>query len=79
MSMFLKGRLLRHIAALLAAFLFTSRVHAYDRELVNAIETTAGVYASIGIHELGHAVVAKAFGATEVEIEVPVNVKVDVA
>jgi hypothetical protein len=71
MTILLYDRLLRFIPASLAALLFAHSAHAIDRHLINAIETTAGVYASIGIHELGHAVVAKAFGATDVKIEIP--------
>lgn len=56
---------------LLALCLLPFGVHALERDLLNAIETAGGVYSSIYIHEFGHALVYKTFGATDVSIEVP--------
>ena len=39
--------------------------------MLNAVEAVAGIYSSIYLHEAGHALAAKAFGATDVVIEVP--------
>ena len=52
---------------LLAPFTAT----AMERHLANAVESVAGIYSSIYIHEAGHALVYKALGATDVTIEVP--------
>ncbi len=56
---------------LLALTLLSTNVHALERDLANAVETVGGIYSSIYIHEVGHALAYKAFGATEVSIEVP--------
>jgi hypothetical protein len=42
-----------------------------ERDVLNAVETIGGVYSSIFVHEVGHALALKAFGATDIEIEVP--------
>lgn len=44
---------------------------AFDRDLRNAVESVAGIYSSIYIHELGHGAVCHFAGATKVDIEVP--------
>ena len=62
---------LNRIAVVTFSALVTTEAHAVDRELSNAAQYVAGIYSSIFIHEVGHAVVAKASGATEIEIEVP--------
>ena len=51
--------------------LFPVSATALERDLSNAVESVAGIYSSIYIHEVGHALAFKAFGATEVTIEVP--------
>lgn len=45
--------------------------YAQERDVRNAVESVAGIYSSIFLHEAGHALAAKAFGATDVVIEVP--------
>lgn len=63
---------IRKMRCLLFAFtLLSSSAHAFEKDLVNAVETVGGIYSSIYIHEIGHALAFKAFGATEVSIEVP--------
>ncbi len=44
---------------------------ALERDLLNALESVAGIYSSIYIHEAGHAMVYKALGACDITIEVP--------
>ena len=44
---------------------------AQERDVSNAVQAVAGIYSSIYLHEAGHALAAKAFGATDVVIEVP--------
>lgn len=39
--------------------------------MLNAVESVAGIYSSIYIHEGGHALAYKLMGATDVSIEVP--------
>jgi hypothetical protein len=39
--------------------------------LVDFLGCTAGIYSSIYIHEVGHAIVYKALGASDITIEVP--------
>ncbi len=48
-----------------------SPAHAQERDVRNAVESVAGIYSSIYLHEAGHALAAKVFGATDVVIEVP--------
>ena len=52
-------------------FILPSATHAQERDVLNAVESVAGIYSSIYFHEAGHALAAKAFGATDVVIEVP--------
>lgn len=44
---------------------------ALERDLLHALESVAGIYSSIYIHEAGHAMADKALGASDVTIEVP--------
>jgi hypothetical protein len=44
---------------------------ALERDVRNGVEYVAGVYGSILVHEVGHALSAKAFGATDVTIKIP--------
>lgn len=44
---------------------------AFERDLLNVAESVAGIYSSIYIHEAGHALAYKVFGASDVTIEVP--------
>jgi hypothetical protein len=44
---------------------------ALDRDILNVSESVAGIYSSIYIHEAGHAMIYKVFGASDVTIEVP--------
>ena len=48
---------------------------ALESDISNALQTIGGIYSSIYIHELGHAIAFKAFGATEISIEVPMKGK----
>src|ERR1035437_6417355 len=61
----------RHLfkATLVAAL--STNAHALEKDLENAAQTVAGIYGSIWIHEIGHAVTLKAFGATDIQIVVP--------
>jgi len=47
--------------------------HAYalERDLTNAVQTIGGIYGSIWIHEVGHALTLSAFGASDITIVVP--------
>lgn len=54
-----------------ALILHTTASVSAERDLLNAVETIGGIYSSIFVHELGHALALKAFGATDIEIEVP--------
>jgi hypothetical protein len=62
--------MLRALSSLLLVPVSVS-ASALDRNLTNAVESVAGIYSSIYIHEVGHALVYKAFGASDVTIEVP--------
>jgi hypothetical protein len=44
---------------------------ALEKDLVNGVQTVAGIYGSIWVHELGHAAVYRALGSTDVHITVP--------
>lgn len=57
--------------ALFALLLLPASAMAAERDLLNAAESVAGICSSIYIHEVGHALVYKALGASEVSIEVP--------
>lgn len=63
----------RLLSALLLGFSATlsSNVQALESDLGNAVQTVAGIYGSIWIHELGHALTFQALGATDIEIKVP--------
>ena len=56
--------------------LLPSYAQALERDITNALETVGGIYSSIYIHELGHALAYKAFGATDIVIEVPPKGKI---
>jgi len=60
----MKRRLLAILLTPLSAF-------GGERDLVNGIESVAGIYSSIFLHEAGHALAFKAVGATDISIEVP--------
>jgi hypothetical protein len=60
----MKRRLLALLLAPFSAF-------ALERDLVNGIESVAGIYSSIYLHEAGHALAFKLAGATDILIEVP--------
>lgn len=49
---------------------------ALESDVSNALQTVGGIYSSIYIHELGHAIAFEAFGATEISIEVPIKGKI---
>lgn len=57
------------IASLLALHL--SAAKALESDVSNALQTVGGIYTSIYIHEIGHAIAYKAFGATDISIQVP--------
>jgi hypothetical protein len=44
---------------------------AFANDLSNAAQYAAGIYSSIFVHEVGHAIVAKVSGAENIEIEIP--------
>lgn len=58
-------------ALLFVLSLLPSCAQAVERDITNALETVGGIYSSIYIHELGHALAFSAFGATDITIEVP--------
>lgn len=57
--------------ALSLLLLFPVSATALEKDVSNAVESVAGIYSSIYIHEVGHALVFKALGASEINIEVP--------
>lgn len=57
--------------ALLSLLLLPYSAFGLERDLLNAVESVAGIYSSIYIHEAGHAMVYKALGASDITIEVP--------
>ncbi len=57
------------LAALLAGL--HANTHALERDLRNGLEYVGGIYANILAHEVGHALTAKAFGATDIRIRIP--------
>jgi hypothetical protein len=59
-------------AALAASALGISHAAlAHEVDLRQAAQSVAGIYSSIYLHEAGHALTAKAFGATDITIKVP--------
>jgi hypothetical protein len=44
---------------------------ALERDLRNGVESVAGIYSSIAVHEAGHALVYKLLGGTNITVEVP--------
>jgi hypothetical protein len=59
---------------LLIPFLFSTQssgAQALEKELINAVQTVGGIFGSIWIHEIGHAVTLNALGATDIKIWVP--------
>ena len=58
------------------ACLQTSSVKALESDLFNALQTVGGIYSSIYIHELGHAIAYRTLGATEISIKVPMKGKI---
>ncbi len=61
----------RHLHRLILLSALSSSAHALERDLTNALQSVGGIYGSIWIHELGHAVALDAFGATDIRIVVP--------
>lgn len=63
----------RYLSAFLLGVTATlsSTVQALENDLGNAVQTVAGIYSSIWIHEFGHALTFHALGATDIEIKVP--------
>ena len=57
--------------ALSLLLLFPVSATALEKDVLNAVESAAGIYSSIYVHEVGHALVFKALGASEISIEVP--------
>ncbi len=57
------------LAALLAAS--NINANALECDLGNGLQYVGGIYASILTHEVGHALTAKAFGATDIRIKIP--------
>lgn len=57
--------------ALLCLLLFPLSAPALERDLLNAVESVAGIYSSIYLHEAGHALALKAAGASQITIKVP--------
>ena len=51
-------------------FIASFSCRAYSNDLSNLIQYGAGYYGSIYIHEFGHAVAAKYYGASDIEIQV---------
>lgn len=48
-----------------------SNAHAKDVKLTDVIQYGAGVYGSIFVHEVGHAITAKYYGAYDIDINIP--------
>jgi hypothetical protein len=63
-------------ALFLALSLLPSGAQALERDITNALQTVGGIYSSIYIHEFGHALAYKAFGASDITIEVPPKGKI---
>jgi hypothetical protein len=63
-------------ALLLTLSLLPAGAQALEQDIGNALQTVAGIYSSIYIHEFGHALVFKALGATDITIEVPPKGKI---
>lgn len=63
----------RYLSALLlgATTALSSPARALENDLGNAVQSVAGIYASIWIHEAGHALTFRALGATDIQIKVP--------
>lgn len=66
-------RLSCHVAML--AGLHSASVHALETDVSNALQTVGGIYCGIYIHEMGHALAYKAFGATDISIQAPTKGK----
>jgi hypothetical protein len=62
---------LKKLALFLAGIALGHAAHADGGDLRNAAGAVAGIYASIYVHELGHAAVFAANGATNIQIQVP--------
>lgn len=56
---------------LFALALLASRAQAREKDVTNALESVAGIYSSIYIHEFGHALTMHCVGASDIFIEVP--------
>ena len=56
---------------LLSLLLLPYSAFGVERDVLNAVESVAGIYSSIYIHEAGHAMVYKALGGYDINIEVP--------
>lgn len=64
-------KILRHALTALFFVTLSLNVHALEKDVTNAVQTVGGIYGSIWIHEVGHALTQNAFGATDIEIKVP--------
>jgi hypothetical protein len=67
-------RRLSYPVAILAG-LHSASAHALEADVSNALQTVGGIYCGIYIHEMGHALSYKAFGATDISIQVPTKGK----
>ncbi len=63
--------MLPRLCLALVFFCCGSRVHALEHDLDTAVQYAGGIYSSIFFHEAGHALAAKAFGATNIRIRIP--------
>ncbi|MDP2367813.1 hypothetical protein [Rhodoferax sp.] len=57
------------LATLLAVL--NTNADALERDVRNGLEYVGGIYGSILAHEVGHALTAKAFDATDIRIKIP--------
>lgn len=62
---------MKKLAVLLAGITLGHAAHADGGDLRNAAGAVAGIFASIYVHELGHAAVFAANGATDIQVRVP--------
>jgi hypothetical protein len=63
-----------HQWSMLAAVLLGLHINsakALESDVSNALQTIGGIYSSIYIHKIGHALAYKAFGDTDISIQAP--------